>query len=117
MRRASALVMLCLLSLPARTQAAVVVVPPGTGTLQAAIDAGAPGTTLLLDGVYVGPVVIDEALRITCTTSCAIHAQCQADVAVDIAADGVLLRAARRSKQGAVDRLRVGPLRSVRCTT
>ena len=63
----------------------------------------APGTTLLLDGVYVGPVVIDKALRITCTTNCGIDAACQADVAVDIVADGVLLRSERPAKQNIVE--------------
>jgi nitrous oxidase accessory protein NosD len=69
------------------------VVDPGVGTLQAAIDAAAPGDSLLLNGgTYVGPVVVSKPLRITCLGECMIDANCEAPVALDIAADGVRLR-------------------------
>lgn len=69
-------------------------VPPGTGTLQAAIDAAAPGAVLLLPGgSYVGPVVVDKPLHLLCATNCFIDANCEAPVALDIASDRVLLRA------------------------
>lgn len=72
---------------------AVTVVDPGVGTLQAAIDAASPGDALLLDdGTYVGPVVVDKPLRITCIGVCEIDANCEAPIALDIASDRVLIR-------------------------
>ena len=46
--------------------AAEVPVPPGAGTLAAAISAVSPGDVLLLsDGAYEGPVTIDRPLVVT----------------------------------------------------
>lgn len=74
---------------------AATMVDPGVGTLQAAIDAAAPGDALLLGaGTYVGPVVIDKPLRITCVGECYIDANCEAPIALDIASDRVLVRSA-----------------------
>ncbi len=82
-----------------------IAVPPGTGTLQAAIDAAAPGANLVLgDGTYVGPVVVNKPLRITCVGGCYIDADCAAPIALDIAADGVLIRSAGNSGVLTVDR-------------
>ena len=50
---------------PRAAPAAVTEVAPGPGTLQAALDAAAPGAVLrLASGVYPGPVVIDRPLTL-----------------------------------------------------
>jgi nitrous oxidase accessory protein NosD len=75
--------------------AATIVVPPGNGTLQAAIDAASPGDALKLVGRYDGPVVIDKALRLLgprYVGPSMIDGQCAASAAVTIAADKVTLR-------------------------
>jgi hypothetical protein len=69
-------------------------VPPGTGTLQAAIDAAAPGDTLVAAGVYKGPVVIDKRLKIVVDKhdplgGIHIDAECAAAVGLTISADKV----------------------------
>lgn len=67
-------------------------VPAGVGTLQAAIDAASPGDHLVLaEGTYVGPVVVNKPLRLSCVGvfSCVIDANCEAPVALDIVADHV----------------------------
>lgn len=95
MRARSAFSAFLLLALVSPTLAlAVTVVPPGTGTLQAAIDAATPGAVLLMTGGdYVGPVVVDKPLAIVCATTCMIDANCEAPVALDIASDRVVVRA------------------------
>jgi nitrous oxidase accessory protein NosD len=83
------------ISLPSVPALAATKVLPGTGTLQAAIDAAAPGAVLLLTGGdYVGPVVINKPLKIGCATGCNIDANCEAAVAIDVASDFVMLRGA-----------------------
>jgi nitrous oxidase accessory protein NosD len=67
-------------------------VPAGVGTLQAAIDAASPGDHLVLTGgTYVGPVVVNKSLRVSCVGAvpCFIDANCEAPVALDVAADRV----------------------------
>jgi nitrous oxidase accessory protein len=65
MHRASTGLLLLAVAWVTRAGAATVLVPPGTGTLQSAVDAAAPGDTLQLDpGTYAGPVVVTKALRI-----------------------------------------------------
>jgi hypothetical protein len=74
--------------------AATTVVPPGTGTLQAAIDAAAPGDTLVAAGIYKGPVVIDKQLKIVVDKTdpaggIQIDLECAAAVGLTISADKV----------------------------
>ena len=80
------------LIVPSRVPATTVQVPPGNGTLQAAIDAAADGTTLVLSpGTYTGAVSITKPLRIKCSAEnfAIIDAGCASSAAVTIAADGV----------------------------
>jgi nitrous oxidase accessory protein NosD len=96
-------------------------VPAGVGTLQAAIDAASPGDHLVLsDGTYVGPVVVNKPLRLSCVGpySCVIDANCEAPVALDIAADHV--RVQSRGKfasfsvlRGATTQIRIADHRNV----
>ena len=61
----SAVLVLLAILAPVVAAAATTEVPPGTA-LQTAIDAAAPGDTLILaPGLYPGAVVIDRPLRIT----------------------------------------------------
>jgi hypothetical protein len=74
--------------------ATTVHVPPGAGTLQAAIDAAAPGDTLVAAGLYTGPVVIDKELKIQIDKNgpipgIQIDAECAAPVGLTISADKV----------------------------
>lgn len=69
-------------------------VPPGAGTLQAAIDAAAPGDTLVAAGVYTGPVVINKRLNIVIDKHAPlpgiqIDVECAAPVGLTISADKV----------------------------
>jgi hypothetical protein len=82
----------------AAASAVTIHVPPGTGTLQAAIDAAAPGDTLVAGGVYKGPVVIDKQLRIVFDKhdpvgGIQIDAECAAAVGLTISADKVKIEA------------------------
>lgn len=85
---------LSLLALPARTLAATIRVPPGAGTLQAAIDAASDGDTLVGAGLYTGPVVVTKSIKIVAAKSAAIQidAECAAPVGLTIAADGVKIK-------------------------
>ena len=74
--------------------AAVIQVPPGAGTLQAAIDAAAPGDTLVGGGVYTGPVIISKRLNIVADKKSElggirIELECAAAVGLTISADKV----------------------------
>jgi hypothetical protein len=67
---------------------------PGTGTLQAAIDAAAPGDTLVGAGLYQGPVVVDKPLKIVVDRKAPegailIDLECAAAVGLTISADKV----------------------------
>ena len=78
----------------AAASATTIDVPPGPGTLQAAIDAAAPGDTLVAAGVYKGPVVIDKQLKIVVDKNgpfpgIQIDAECTAAVGLTISADRV----------------------------
>ena len=98
-----------LVGTPTLGSAAVTVVPPGTGTLQAAIDAASPGDVLVLrpgdrfdPGTYYrGPVTITKKLKLVALRAygspadqifARIDAECASAAAVDIAADDVQLR-------------------------
>ena len=74
--------------------AARINVAPGDGTLQAAIDAAAPGDTLVCDGTYNGPVVVDKRLNLVAPKGGAIRidAGCLAPVGLTIAADKVKIK-------------------------
>jgi hypothetical protein len=83
---------LLVLLVPSRLLATTVHVPPGSGTLQAAIDAAADRTTLVLSpGTYAGAVSITKPLRIKVSAEqyAIIDAGCASSAAVTIAADGV----------------------------
>jgi nitrous oxidase accessory protein NosD len=78
----------------AAASAATVNVPPGAGTLQAAIDAAAPGDTLVVGGFYTGPVVINKRLKIRIDKNAEMPAlqidgECTAAVGLTISADKV----------------------------
>jgi hypothetical protein len=100
-------------------------VPAGVGTLQAAIDAASPGDDLVLTGgTYVGPVVVNKPLRLSCVSplSCFLDANCEAPVALDIAADHV--RVQSRGKianfsvlRGATTQIRIADHRQVELRT
>lgn len=69
-------------------------VPPGAGTLQAAIDAAAPGDTLVVGGFYTGPVVINKRLKIRIDKNAEVPAleidgECTAAVGLTISADKI----------------------------
>lgn len=97
MRARSAFSTFLVLALAPAFARAATVVPPGTGTLQAAVDAATPGGVLVMTGgSYVGPVVVDKPLAIVCATSCLIDANCEAPVALDIASDRVVVRSVGR---------------------
>lgn len=103
----SAVSLLLLLSTSGTPVWATTEVFPGAGTLQAAIAAASPGDQLLLHGgTYVGAVVVDKPLRLTCTgpTACAVDGNCEAPVAFDIAADHVLVRTVGNSTNFDVSR-------------
>jgi hypothetical protein len=73
--------------------AATIQVQPGSGTLQAAIDAAAPGDTLRLQlGTYGGAITIDKSLRIIGVAGAIIGAGCADTIGVEVAADRVVLR-------------------------
>jgi len=69
-------------------------VPPGVGTLQAAIDAAEPGTELRLHaGCYVGPVVINkDRIKIRAADFATIDGSCAATPAIQVAADDVSIK-------------------------
>jgi nitrous oxidase accessory protein NosD len=82
---------LTFLLLPAMVHAARIDVPPGT-SLQTAVDAAAPGDSLVLEpGTYPGAVVIDKRLRIVGQGTAFID-PLGAAVGVDITADNVTIR-------------------------
>lgn len=67
-------------------------VPPGAGTLAAAIAAAAPGDVLRLsDGAYLGPVILDRALTVEGASGTVVDGQGQGTV-LTIAAPDVTLR-------------------------
>jgi nitrous oxidase accessory protein NosD len=75
-----------------RASAATIDVPPGAGTLQAAIDSANPGDTVRLHpGGYTGAVTVTKSLRFRSAFGAAIDANCEAPVAIDIQADGVTM--------------------------
>jgi nitrous oxidase accessory protein NosD len=73
--------------------AATIDVNPGAGTLQAAIDAASDGDHLRLHpGTYSGAVRVTKRLSIrTASPFVVIDAGCTAPVALEIAADGVIM--------------------------
>jgi hypothetical protein len=80
--------------LPARAGAATIVVPPGTGTLQAAVDAAAPGDTLFLNGLYVGAVTVAKShltMRVPVRATAVIDAGCTSATALTISGSHVAL--------------------------
>lgn len=85
--------------------AATIIVSPGVGTLQAAIDAASPKDQLRLQaGTYTGPVTVNKSLKISGygDTPCVIDGDCAAAAAVDVAADGVSI-----ASKKAIARLRI----------
>jgi nitrous oxidase accessory protein len=85
----AALALLLLLTTPLR--AAEVHVPPGEGTLAAAIAEAAPGDVLVLsDGAYLGPVTIDRTLTLRGDGSAIIDGQGNGSV-ITVAGDDVVL--------------------------
>jgi nitrous oxidase accessory protein NosD len=89
---------LLLAALPSGGLAETIKVPPGIGTLQAAIDAAAPGDVLQLEPEdyfgavpvkYFGAVVVNKAVRVQGPGR--IVADCTDPIALDITADGVQL--------------------------
>src|SRR5262252_1722015 len=81
-------------TVPASARAATITVPPGDGTLEAAIDGAAGGDTLVLSsGPYAGAVVVSRPLRIVSdpASPATIDAGCEPTAALTIAADGVLI--------------------------
>ena len=88
---------LLLLQGPAVTRAANVMVPPGDGTLQAAVDAAAPGDVLVLTGEvphYSGAVIITKSdLSIITAPGLppVIDAGCTSGTAVTITGDNITL--------------------------
>jgi len=79
---------------PTSSWAVVIDVPPGAGTLQAAIDAASDGDTLRGAGVYTGPVVVTKSLKIAAIKpgTIQIDAECLGPVGLTIAADGVKIK-------------------------
>jgi hypothetical protein len=95
----SAVLVLLAILAPVVAAAATTEVPPGTA-LQTAVDAAAPGDTLILaPGLYPGAVVIDKPLRITGKGAAFID-PLGAAVGVEIAADDVKI-VVRKFKKGA----------------
>jgi len=92
MLRAVAVVLAAVLAAPAVVEAHRITVVPGPGTpVQDAIDAASPGDTIrLTDGTYPEHVVISKPLRIS-GHNATIDGGCDADTAVEIAADAVSL--------------------------
>jgi hypothetical protein len=83
---------------PVEAAAVITEVPPGTA-LQMAVDAAAPGDTLILSpGVYPGAVAIDKPLRITGKGAAFID-PLGAAVGLEIAADDVKI-VVRKFKKG-----------------
>jgi|RhiMethySRZTD1v2_1073278.scaffolds.fasta_scaffold556024_2 hypothetical protein len=96
-RHSAVLVLLAALA-PVVAAAATTEVPPGTA-LQTAVDAAAPGDTLILSpGVYPGAVVIDKPLRISGKGAAFID-PLGAAVGVEIASDDVRI-VVRKFKKG-----------------
>jgi nitrous oxidase accessory protein len=90
---------LVLLLLPAMAQPARIDVPAGT-SLQTAVDAAAPGDSLVLEpGTYPGAVVIDKRLRIVGQGTAFID-PLGAAVGVDITADNVPIRVREATGSG-----------------
>ena len=109
--RTSTLIMIALAALSTSPTtspavAATVIVSPGAGTLQAAIDAANPKDQLRLQGgTYTGPVTVNKTLKIYCygdATPCVIDGDCAAAVAVDVTAEGVTI-----ANKKAVQRFRI----------
>lgn len=88
-----------LMTVPSLAAAAVVHVPPGVGTLQAAIDSASPGDVLRLERstyldpstYYVGAVSVTKKLKIRGKLGTRIDAGCTDAVGVEILADEVQL--------------------------
>jgi hypothetical protein len=110
-------------ALPSHGLAGNIQVPPGVGTLQAAIDAASPGDVIQLeeasrtaDGlgwdpatVYYGPVTVNKAVRLQGATgpgrtrdsvTSAIVADCSDPIGLDVAADGVTINGLNVSRYG-----------------
>ncbi len=93
----------------------VVVISPGVGTLQAAIDAASGPTTIkMLPGVYMGAVTVNKPhLNLLAKGGpVVIDGNCGAAVALDIAADNVRVKGAGRHggcfvRGGAITQVRV----------
>jgi hypothetical protein len=97
-KRHLAVLVLLAAFVPVAAAAATTEVPPGT-SLQSAVDAAAPGDTLILSpGLYPGAVVIDKPLRITGKGAAFID-PLGAAVGVEIAADDVKI-VVRKFKKG-----------------
>src|SRR5262245_4628486 len=82
-------------TVPASARAAKIAVPPGDGTLAAAIDTAGDGDTLVLSsGTYGGAVVVSRPLRIVSDPAnpATIDAGCEPTAALAVAADGVAIR-------------------------
>ncbi len=87
----SAAYLLALVLAATGTHATVITVTPGM-SLQDAIDAAAPGDTLLVEaGTYAGAVVVDKRLRIIGRGVPGLDAL-GGPVALEVAADGVTLK-------------------------
>jgi nitrous oxidase accessory protein len=83
--------------------AAEVAVPPGAGTLAAAISAVSPGDVLRLsDGAYQGPVTLDKPLTITGPASAVIDGMGRGTV-VTITADDVTVQGVTVTRSGGVN--------------
>jgi hypothetical protein len=69
-----------------------VVVSPGAGTIQAAIDAASgPTTIIMMPGDYTGAVNVNKPLKLVAKGAVGIHAGCSAPVAFDITSDHVVV--------------------------
>jgi hypothetical protein len=95
--------------LPPSAGATTIMVPPGTGTLQAAVDAAAPGDALFLTGgLYSGAVTVaksDLTMRVPRFAGAVIDAGCASPTALTISGSNVRLIAHRGEfvVQGATD--------------
>ena len=94
--------------MPRDALAGTVEVFPGNGTLQAAINAAPEGSRLTLHpGVFNGAVVATKRVTIECLHDasndggCLIDAQCAAPIALDIAADKVIVKMSKKKILGA----------------
>jgi len=94
---------LCLLALtlPLSVAAAIVPVPPGDGTLQAAVDAASPGDTLVLQaGIYTGEIIIGQSVSVVGQSGSVLDGKGEGHV-VQIDAPDVIIRGVTLRNSGA----------------